>query len=167
MTACQGLGKARIELGILIKIGWWGSPKMSVPGIAPNGKPRPSLDRSGPGESKNAIFGQKLVFFCYVLQFSIIWGFPLGGPPRFFFILVAPVAHLEVESPFCNVFEESAAGSFRSRLSEPCADLLNAVHGHPETKCNISQYGGHYTPNQKKLPPPPHSHQTLKIPRGP
>ena len=66
MAACSALGKARIWIGMLVNIGWWGFYKMSVPGIAPNLKARPWLDRSRPVESKNPIFGKKtLVFYLY------------------------------------------------------------------------------------------------------
>ena len=80
MAGCSALGKARIEVGILVKIGWLGSPKMSVPGIAPNGKPRPWLDRSRPGKSKNAIFGQKTVVFGLFFAIFYYLGVPPGGP---------------------------------------------------------------------------------------
>ena len=78
MAGCSALGKARIEVGILVKIGWLGSPKMSVPGIAPNGKPRPSLDRSRPGKSKNVIFGKKTVVFKLCLAIFHYLGVPPG-----------------------------------------------------------------------------------------
>ena len=90
MAGCSALGKARIEVGILVKIGWLGSPKMSVPGIAPNGKPRPWLDRVWPGKSKNAIFGQKTLVFGLFLAISYYLGVPPGGASTVFFYLSGP-----------------------------------------------------------------------------
>ena len=43
-------------------------------GFSPNGKPRPWLDRTRPGKSKNAIFGKKTFVFL-----SIFGNFPLYG----------------------------------------------------------------------------------------
>ena len=93
MAGCSALGKARIEVGILVEIGWLGSPKMSVPGIAPNGTPRPWLDRSRPGESKDGIFGQNTFVFELFWAISHYLGVPPGVPPS---LLLAPLGHLTV-----------------------------------------------------------------------
>ena len=45
----------------------------------------------GLGSPKTLFSAKKPWFFGYFWRFPIIWGFPLGGAPRFF-ILVAPVA---------------------------------------------------------------------------
>ena len=62
------------------------SPKMSVPGIAPNGKPRPWLDRVWPGKSKNLIFGQKTLVFELFLAISHYLGVSPGGASTVFYL---------------------------------------------------------------------------------
>ena len=74
---------------------------MLVPGIAPNGKPRPWLDRVWPGKSKNAVFGQKTFVFGLFLAISHYLGVPPGGASTVFFILVAPV-NPHQHSTSCN-----------------------------------------------------------------
>ena len=47
---------------------------MLVPGIAPNGKPRPWLDKSRPGESQNTIFGKDSFVLGLFQTFALIPG---------------------------------------------------------------------------------------------
>ena len=103
---------------------------MSVPGIAPNGKPRPWLDRSRPGESQNNIFGTNTLFFLYLFcHFPLFGGSPWGGAPRFF-ILVAPgyecILH---RHSYCN--DEHAVALIHGSLAVPApvttAELLSSA----------------------------------------
>ena len=78
---------------ILVDLGRVGSGFFGIFGFSPNGKPRPWLDSSRPGESKNAIFGQKIQVFGLFLAISHYLGVPPGVPPS---LLLAPLGHLTV-----------------------------------------------------------------------
>ena len=91
MGACQGLGKARIGVGILVNIGWWGVPKNVGP------QDRSKLKTPMLAEEISAWRPQKPYFrpknigfyinFCY---------FPLfGGPPG------GPASGLMLQYAFC------------------------------------------------------------------
>ena len=83
MGAWQGLGTARIGVGILVNIGWWGVPKSTGP------QDRSKLTTDDLAEEITAWRPQYPCFWqtnkkCLEMIFGLfsIWESP-GGPPRF------------------------------------------------------------------------------------
>ena len=79
MGAWQGLGKARIGVGILVNIGWWGVPKNVGPQDRSKLKTPMLAEEISAWRPQKPYFRAKTFVFTLILAIFHYLGVPLGG----------------------------------------------------------------------------------------